>query len=134
MNQIWIWVILVAVVVTAGFLISLIIELKKTARSLRESLKAREESIKTTLEELQQTLKSLRDVSDDIKDVTDDVKTFTDAIKDVGLNVKHISNLVEDVSSSALIKVSGFKVGLRTALGVLSSNFLSNLFKKGGSQ
>jgi len=134
MNQIWIWVIVAAVVATNVFLIMLLIELRQTARSLRESLKSREESIKTALEELQQTLKSLRDVSDDIKDITDDVKTFSDAIKDVGLNVKRISNLVEDVSSSALIKASGLKVGLRTALGVLSSNLLSNLFKKGGSQ
>jgi uncharacterized protein YoxC len=134
MNQIWIWVIVAAIVATSVFLIMLLIELRKTAQSLREFLKTTGESTKTTLDELQQSLKSLRDVSDDIKDVTDDVKTFSDAIRDVGLNVKRISNLVEDVSSSALIKASGFKVGLRTALGVLSSDLLSNLFKKGGRQ
>lgn len=134
MNQIWIWLIVVAVVVTAGFLISLIIELRKTVRYLRESLKAREESTKTMLEELQQTLKGLRGVSDDIRDVADDIKTVSGAVRDVGQNIRRISSLLEDVTSSTLIKASSLKVGVRTALGVLSNNLLNNLFKKGGRQ
>ncbi len=130
----WIGLIAIAVAASAFFLIWLLIELKRTVQALRDSLKNTEESMKTTLEELQQTLKSLRDISDNIKEVTDDVKTFSGAVKDVGQNISHVSNLVENVASSALIKASGFKVGVRTALGVLSSNLLSNLFKKGGKK
>lgn len=131
MNQIWLLLIVISVVVTSGFIISLIIELKKTVRILNELLKTTEESVKPTLEELQQTLKSLRNVSDDINVVTTDVKTLSGSVRDVGLNIKQVSNLVEEVTSSTLIKASGLKAGIKTGLMFL----LNNLFlKKGGGK
>ena len=131
MNNIWLLLIAIAVVVSSGFIISLIIDLKKTVRLLNELLKTTEESIKPTLEELQQTLKSLRNVSNDINAVTTDVKTLSGSVRDVGLNIKHVSNLIEEVTSSTLIKASGLKAGIKTGLMFL----LSNLFlKKGGEK
>jgi uncharacterized protein YoxC len=134
MNQVWIWLITVAILVTAGFLVALLIELRKMTRSLTEFLKTTGEPTKTTLEELQQTLKSLRTLSDDIENVTDDIKKFSGAVKDVGQNIGHINTLIENITSSALIEASSLKVGIKTALGILSSNLLNNLFKKGGKQ
>jgi uncharacterized protein YoxC len=131
MNQIWVGLIALAVVVLAGFIISLIIELKKTAYSLREFLTTTEKSIKPTLEELQVTLKSMRNISDDINDVTADIKTFSGSVRDVGKNINNLSNLIEDVASSATVKASGLKVGISTALGVLLNNLFS---KKGGGK
>jgi uncharacterized protein YoxC len=131
MNQIWVGLIALAVVVLAGFIISLIIELKKTAYSLREFLTRGEESIKLTLEELQATLKSMRNISDDINDVTADIKIFSGSVRDVGKNINNLSNLIEDVASSATVKASGLKVGISTALGVLLNNLFS---KKGGGK
>jgi uncharacterized protein YoxC len=131
MNQIWLALITLAVVITAGFLISLIIELRKTVRNISDLLKTTEESLKPTLEELQLTLKSLRNISDDINEVTTDIKTFSGSVKDVGMNVRHVSNLVEGLTSSTFIKVTGLKAGIKAGLMVL----LSNLFtKKGGGQ
>jgi uncharacterized protein YoxC len=134
MNQLWLALIAGAVVAIAGFLIALLIELRKVARSFTKFLNMTGESTKTTLEELQQTLKSLRSVSDDIQDVTDDVKTFSGAVKDVGQNIQQINNVLEKVTSSALVEASSLKAGIRTAFTVLSSNFLNNLFKRGGKQ
>lgn len=131
MNQIWAGLIVIAFLVMVGFLISLIIELKKTARALREWLKTTEELTRPTFEELQQSLKSIKNVSDDINTVTTDIKTFSVALKDTGQNIKTLSTLIEQVTSSTLIKVSGLRAGIRTALEVL----LSNIFlKKGGRQ
>jgi uncharacterized protein YoxC len=131
MNQIWLILIGIAVVVTAGFVISLILELKKTVRSLNVFLKTTEESIKPTLEELQQTLRSLRNISADLNDVTTDIKTLSGSIRDVGLNIKHVSSVNEDVTSSVAIKTSGIKAGIKTGFMVL----LNNLFlKKGGEK
>jgi uncharacterized protein YoxC len=129
-NQLWLTLIGIAVVVTAGFVISLIIELKKTLRSLNGLLKTTEESLKPTLEELQQTLKSLKNISDNINDVTADMKTLSGSVRDVGLNIKRVSGIVEDITSSVAVKASGVKAGLKTGFLVL----LNNLFlKKGGS-
>ena len=134
MNQLWLALISGAVVAIAGFLIALLIELRKAARSFTELLKTTEESTKTTMEELQQTLKSLRGVSDDIQDVTDDVKTFSGSVKAVGQNINQLNNVLEKVTSSAFVEASSLKVGIRTAFAALSSNFLNNLFKRGGKQ
>lgn len=131
MNQIWAGLIVLALVVTVGFLVLLIMELRKTTRSLNEFLKTTEESIKPALEELQQTLKSIRNVSDDINVVTVDIKTFSGAMRDVGQNIKHVSNLIEDVTKSTTVKASGLKIGIRAALGVLLNNLIS---RKGGEK
>jgi uncharacterized protein YoxC len=128
MNQLWIGIIVITVVVTAAFLIGLIMELRKTARSINEFLKTTEEFFNPTLEELQQTLRSIRNVSDNLNDATNDIKTFSGAVNDIGQHVRQISNIIEGVTSSTAIKASGLKVGIRTALGVL----LSNLFSKKG--
>ncbi len=127
MNQIWLTLIGIAVIVTAGFVISLIIELRKTVCTLNELMKTTEESLKPTLEEVQLTLKSLRKVSDDLNDVTTDVKTLSGSVRDVGMNIRHISNLVESVTLSTAIKASGLKAGIKTGLEVLLGNLFSRI-------
>lgn len=134
MSQIWIGLIVLAVLLVSGFLIALLIELKKTAQSLREFLKTTGESTKTTLDELQQTLKSLRNISDDIKEMTDDVKTFSVVVRDTGQSLRLLSNMIQDITSSVVKEVSGLRVGIRTAFEMLWSNFLSTILKKGGKQ
>ncbi len=131
MNQIWLGLIAIAVVVAAGFIVSLIIELKKTTSSFREFLNTTEESIKPAMEELQQTLKSIRNVSDSINDVTDDIKTFSVSVRNIGDNVSRVSKLIESVTLSTVIKASGLKVGIMTALDILLNNLFS---KKGGGK
>jgi uncharacterized protein YoxC len=134
MNQVWLAIIAVSVAASAFFLILLLIELRRSVHAIMDSLKRTEESRKTTLEEIQQTLKSLREITDNVKTVTGNVKTFSGAVKDVGQNIGHINTLIENITSSALIEASSLKVGIKTALGILSSNLLNNLFKKGGRQ
>ncbi|OGW39532.1 MAG: hypothetical protein A2Y97_00665 [Nitrospirae bacterium RBG_13_39_12] len=129
MNQIWVGLIAIAVTVTAGFIILLIIELKKTVHSLRDFIVTTEETIKPTMEEIQQTLKSIRSVSDDVNSITSNIKELSGTVRDVGQNISVVSNLIGDITSSTKATASGLKVGIKTALGVL----LKNLFtKKGG--
>ncbi|NWF52817.1 MAG: DUF948 domain-containing protein [Nitrospirae bacterium] len=134
MNQIWIVLIIIAVLVTAGFLVALLIKLIKLTHSLTAFLKTTGESTKIALDELHEALKSIKSVSDNIHDVTGDVKTFSGAIRDVGENVHRINSMVEKIRSSALVEVSSLKVGFKTAFAVLLSNLLNNLLKKGGKQ
>jgi len=128
MNQIWLVLIVLILAVTAGFIIWLIIELRKTVSSLNKLLKTTEESINPTLEELQQTLRSIRSVSNDLNDVTSDIKTLSGSVRDVGINIRHVSNLVESVTLSTAIRASGLKAGIKTGLEFL----LGNLFSKIG--
>lgn len=125
MDNIWLWLITAAILVSTGFLISVLIELRKAARSLRNFLKTQEDSLNTTLSELQQTLKSLRNFSNGANEITANAKSFSNAMSNIGDNIKHASNLVENTKSLALIKASGLRVGIKTALTVLLNNLLS---------
>jgi uncharacterized protein YoxC len=131
MSQLWLTLIGLSVIITVGFVVWLVIEIKKTLRVLNDFLKTSEESLKSTLDELQQTLRSLRSVSDDLNDVTSDIKTLSGSVRDVGLNIKSVSNMIEDITSSGYSKVSGVKAGIKTGIMVLLSNLFS---KKGGGQ
>lgn len=133
MEQAWIWIIVLIVAVTAGFIISLALELKKTLRSMNDFLATTEESVrqlKPALEEVQQTLKSARGITDNLNDVTTDIKTLSGAVRDVGLTVRQVSNTVGDLASLTAIEASGLKAGFKAG----AIYFLRNLFfKKGGN-
>jgi uncharacterized protein YoxC len=126
-NYIWLGIIAIAVAATAGYVISLIIELKKTLHSVNVLLITTEENLKPTLEELQQTLKSLRNVSDDINEVTSDIKVLSKSVRDVGENVGHVSGLIRTVTSLAAMKASGLRAGMKAGMGVLISNLFSRI-------
>ena len=130
MNEIWFTLMAIAFLVVVGFFIYVLLELRKSARALTEFLKTTEESLKPTMEELQLTLRSLRKVTDDVNEITGDIRTISGSTRDIGRNLKKVSELVNEVSSETIIKVSGLRVGIRTALEVL----LKNVFLKGGSQ
>jgi uncharacterized protein YoxC len=127
MNQIVLILIGISVIVTAGFTVSLIIELKKTIRNANELLRTTESILKPTLEELQQTLSSLRNVSEDINEVTTDVKTLSNSVRDVGLNIRSVSNLIENVVSTTAITASGLRAGVKTGLEFLLKNLFSRI-------
>lgn len=112
-------------IAAVGVFIYVMIELRATIRGLKEFMKTTENALKPTLEELQQTLKSLRSVTDNITSVTEDVKVLSGSVRDVGENVKQVSHLVEGMTSSTLVKVSGVKAGVGAAMGVLLKNLLS---------
>jgi uncharacterized protein YoxC len=130
MNSIWLIVIALAVAVTAGFLISLILELKKTLRAVNDFINTTEQSLKPTLEELQHTLRSLRNVSEDINTVTTDVKTLSHSVRDVGQRIQGINSLIEIAASATAIRASGLRAGIKTGIEVL----LKNLFSKTGGR
>ncbi len=130
MNNIWLGLITFAVLAVAGFFISVLIELRKTTKSLRDFLRNQEDLLNTTLSELQQTLKSLRNVSNDVNEIMVDAKSFSDAVSNIGDNIKRASNLIDNTKSLAFIKASGLRVGIKTALTFLLKNLLSK--KRGG--
>lgn len=130
MSQTWFLLLAIAFLVVVVFFISVLLELRKSARALTEFLRNTEASLKPALEEFQLSLRSLRKITDDINEVTEDIKTVSDSVRGVSQNFYKISSLINEVSSDALIKVSGLRVAIRTALEVL----LNNILKKGGSR
>lgn len=131
MNEVWFALMTIAFLVVVGFFIYVLLELRKSARALTEFIETTENSLKPTLEELQLTLRSVRKVSDDLNEVTEDIRRVSGSARDIGRNIEKISEVINEVGSETIIKVSGLRVGIRTALEVL----LKNLFLgKGGNQ
>lgn len=130
MNQIWLALMTIAFLTVVYFLVHVLLELRKSAKALTDFLRTAEDSLKPALEELQRTLKSMRKVTDDVNSVTEDIRLVSGSARDIGHNLKKISALLNEASSEAIIKVSGLRVGIRTALEVLIKNFLT----KGGTR
>ena len=72
MNNLFFGLITLAVLVLTGFIIYLILELKKTINSVKLSMESIEKVLIPTVEELQMTLKSVRKITDDVGVVTEE--------------------------------------------------------------
>lgn len=116
--------------VAVGFLISTLIELRRTAKEAAEFLRNTGESLKSTLQETEETLKSLRGITDDINAVTRDARTFSQAITEVAENIKGMSETADELRSRVTKRASGIRAGIIAAVEVL----VKNLLKRGGSR
>jgi uncharacterized protein YoxC len=132
MSNLFMGLIALAIIVGMIIFISVMIELRKTIRALKELVKTTEESLKPTVVELQETLKSVRNVAENTTVITGDVKALSGALRDVGENVKHVSGdvkhlveFVDGVAQSAVVEASGLKAGVNAGFRV----FLKNLLK-----
>jgi hypothetical protein len=67
----------------------------------------------------------VRNVTDNVTGVTEDVRVLSSSVRDVGENVKHVSQLVEGATSSAMIKALGLRAGVNAAMGALLKNVFS---------
>lgn len=125
MNSILLTISTLAFLVAVAFLIPALIELRKASRSLNIFLDKTTDSLIPTLNELEQTLSKLKDISGNLNKTAEDIKTFSGAVNDVGQSIKHISRMFDEATTSTVVKVSGLRAGIRTAMEVL----LHNLFK-----
>lgn len=115
MDQNGLLVIGIALGVVIGLLVFVLIELKRTVKM-----------IKPSLEEFEKTMRNLRKITDDVNSVTESIKTVSSGASNFVNDVKKMLDLLNDISSDTVVRLLGFKVGLRTALDVL----LNNLFQR----
>ncbi len=124
-NSIFLGIITLAVVVLTAVIIRVLMELKADLAVIKESAQRTEESLVPLLDELQLTVKSLRTVTDNVGGVTEDVRVFSSSVREIGENVRQVSQLAEDFGRASALSITGLKVGVTTALGVL----MKNMFK-----
>jgi uncharacterized protein YoxC len=134
MNNLFLGIITVAVIVAAIIFIYVMVELRKTIHALRELVNTMENSLKPTIVELQGTLKSVKHVANNVTTVSEDVKILSGSLREVGENVKrvsrdigHVVDFVDGITSSATVEASGLKAGIKAGLWYL----VKNLTKQG---
>jgi len=132
MSNLFLGLIIVAIIVAVIIFIWVMLELRKAIRALKELVNTTENSLRPTVAELQETLKSARNVADNVTVVSEDIKVLSGALRDIGENVKSVSkdiryltDFVDGVTSSAVVEASSLKAGVKAGTWY----FIKNLFK-----
>jgi uncharacterized protein YoxC len=125
MNNIFLGLITLAVLVLTGFIIYIILELKKTIDSVKLSMESIEKVLIPTVEELQVTLKSVRKITDDVGVVTEGVKGLSGSIREMSENVKYVSEAVSTITKTSVVEVSGVKAGVKAGFEYFIKNLLT---------
>jgi uncharacterized protein YoxC len=128
-SSILLGVLAAAVGLVAIFLVPVLLELRRTVRTLNSVLKITEESLAPTLRELRSTLANLDRITADINTVTDDVRTFSGSLRQVGKDLHELREVVGLLGGGIGAKVAGLRAGIGTGFRYLAHNLL----KKGGT-
>lgn len=126
MNTVFLGLITLAVLVLVIFLINAILECKKTAMRLRNTMDIVEKSVVPTIEELRLTVMSVRKITDDVGTVSEDVKDLSSSVKEISSNIRNASEAVRTAAISSAQQICGVKAGVKAGL----MYFLSNMFVK----
>jgi uncharacterized protein YoxC len=125
MNNLFFGLITLAILVLTGFIVYIILELKKTIVSVKLSMESIEKVLIPTVEELQVTLKSVRKITDDVGVVTEGVKGLSGSIREMSENVKYVSEAVSTITKNSVVEVSGVKAGVKAGFEYFIKNLLT---------
>lgn len=116
-------VIAVTLVVLAGFIIPVFIEVRKTAAALREFITRTETELRPVLKELHEALTDIRLLTGETAGQVEDVKLFMEAVGDTGRNLRTINSVIGAVAgaiASSSMWLSGARVAGRFILDRIS--------------
>jgi len=107
-------VIAIIFVVLAFFLIPVLLEIKKTAATVRTYITDVDSELKPILREMRELTTDLRALADSIASRSDDVRTFMTAVGETGRNVSRINSVIGDVAD-VFCRSSLWMTGLKAA-------------------
>jgi uncharacterized protein YoxC len=125
MNNLFFGLITLAVLVLTGFIVYIILELKKTIDSVKLSVESIEKVLIPTVEELQVTLKSVRKITDDVGVITEGVKGLSGSIREMSENVKYVSDAVSTITKTSVVQASGIRAGIKAGFEYFIKNLLA---------
>lgn len=120
-------VVSIAFVVLIIYLIPMVNQVKRTARTVEKFLESRDEDLRPLLSELKETISQTNKISSGAKEGIDKIVSFLEAVEDIGKTIKSVNSAIRD--SSLLISLAALIVGIRKGLRV----FFKGLLKGGGN-
>lgn len=121
---IWLVILTVAVAVGIGFLVPVLLELRRSAKRLTSVLTITEQALVPLLHDLNATLQKLDLVTSDVGSVTDDVRVLSSSIRRVGTRVGELNGPVSVASLGVYAGRAALKVGIPAGLTYLARNLL----------
>jgi uncharacterized protein YoxC len=125
--NLWLIVLAVAVAVGIGFLVPLLVELRRSAKRLTSVLTISEESLPSLLRDMRITLHHMDRVAGDMEEVTGDVRGVTRSVRQVGTSLALVSGAVSVLGLGFGARAAGMKAGL----GAGALYLAKHLFTKG---
>ncbi len=129
-EQLFFVVIAAVVVILLGFLIPVILQLRKTAKSAENFLKVTQESLTPLLSELKESAERLNKISEDIEGSVSNVRHLANAVGEIGTMVDEVNNFVKQTGLSFSIKTASVGAGIKAVLSVLAKGII----KPGGKE
>lgn len=111
-------------VISAGFFILLILDLRRSSMVLRDFLKNTEENLNPTLNELRETLTDIKKITGNVSAISDTARETTESLHGVAKNMKKVSGYVDRFGSTAVSRASAWRVGIKTGVTTLVKNLI----------
>lgn len=111
-------------IVLAGALIFLIVDLRRSSIVMRTFVRNTEENLSPALEELELTLRSIRRITEDIGSVTAEVRDISETLSNFSDDLRKMYGIVSGLELNVKANVSGLKAGIREGFLALLNNAL----------
>jgi uncharacterized protein YoxC len=106
-------IIALTLIVMAGFMVPTLLELRKTAVTVREVANRMENELKPVIQEVRDTLAEVKFITGEAATKADDVKIFMEELGNAGRTIRTINNVVGGISgilASSSLWFTGAKV------------------------
>lgn len=113
------FILVICILTAIAFLIYTVLEIKKTAAELNNTLKDTEVRLTPLINETEQCLASIRRIADDAGAVTSTARNLAEAGNDIAINLKALSSLIRELGEEVSLRAFGIRTGFKTALKVL---------------
>jgi len=117
-----------AFIVLVAYLIPVILQIKRTAKAAEDFLLTTQASLNPLLKRLQDTVEKTNQVADNLNESISNIQHLTKAVGETGAIIDNVNRLIGQTFTLISGAMSGFGVGIKTALSVLAQG----LIKKGG--
>ncbi len=123
----------IAFAVLVGYLVPLLIQIRKTAAEAEELVTKLNSELPTLVTELRAMSQNLNDVAEQARDGVEHAAVLLHAMGDVGDSVNQVHNLVRGSGSSLLANVASVFAGLKAAKHVVTERLKEGGHHNGGA-
>ncbi len=114
---------LVGLIIIAAIIISLM-EFRKEARVLNESLLRIESSLSPAIKSFTEATEEIKEFMQEANRITHDIKAVTGAGRDLAEEIEKVTRLISSTTLRTRASVEGLKAGFLVAAKVLKAKFL----------
>ncbi len=119
-------VVAIAFAVLVGYLVPMLIELRKTVAESQQLLARMNSELPSLIAELRAMSQNLNDLAEQARGGVEHAAVLLHAVGDIGESVQQVHQLVKGTSGSLLVNLASMMAGLRAATTVVKQRLRSN--------